>query len=75
MCGALNITRTWKSETEQVNNKLITSKYNEVARNCQIICGGFGMPKENIVGIVCGTSEVGRVHVMAVLKMFTAAFS
>ena len=34
MCGALNITRTWKSETEQVNNKYI---YNEVARNCQQI--------------------------------------
>ena len=23
-----------------------------------IIWGGFGMPEENIVGIVCGTSEV-----------------
>ena len=29
-----------------------------LGRSPAIIWGGFGMPEENIVGIVCGTSEV-----------------
>ena len=40
--------------------------------------GRVGMPEENIVGIVCGTSEVwggSKLNVMAVIKMLTAAFS
>ena len=51
-----------------------TRQLQRLGRSPAIIWGGFGMPEENIVGIVCGTSEVW-VHVMAVLKMLTAAFS
>ena len=52
-----------------------TCQLQRLGRIPAIIWGGFGMPEENIFGIVCGTSDVcrvGRVHVMAVLKMLTA---
>ena len=51
-----------------------TRQLKRLGRSQAIIWGGFGMPGENIVGIVCGTSEVW-VNVMVVLKMPTAAFS
>ncbi len=35
-----------------------TRQLQRLGRSSAIIWGGYGMPEENIVGIVCGTSDV-----------------
>ena len=52
-----------------------TCQLQRLGRIPAIIWGGFGMPEENIFGIVCGTNDVcrvGREHIMVVRKMLTA---